>query len=175
MSRERPSQPAPKRSYEVFGFTEKDRLYWRISNEHFKEIIEDKHTIIYEINNSSNNYGEFLFISTSRSGDQGRVAMTFYGLGYHEYRGRLLTEEDIQEIARVHLGKELSDDELKVVTQKICKTLKWVDWTLYLEEAIRTCQLGREIGQDVREPNQVKITIDRRLRPDQSEEDTPPD
>jgi len=175
MSRERPPQPATKRPYEVFGFTEKERLFWHVSEDRFKEIIEDKHTLIHEVNESSNNYGYFLFVTTSRPGVLGRVAMTFCGLGYHEYRGRLLTEEDIREIARVHLGKELSDDELKVVTQKICKALEWMVWTLYLEEAIRTCQIDIEIGRDVRELNQDKSTIYRLLRPDQSEEDTPPD
>ena len=50
-----------------------------------------------------------------------------------------------------------------------------MDWTLYLEEAIRTCQIDIEIGRDVRELNQDKSTIYRLLRPDQSEEDTPPD
>jgi hypothetical protein len=93
MSHERPSQPASKRPYEVFGFNEKEKLYWRVSDERFKEIIEDNNTIIHEVNESSNNYGDFLFVTTSRSGDQGRVAMTFYGLGFHQYRERWLITE----------------------------------------------------------------------------------
>ena len=34
-----------------------------------------------------------MFITTSRPSDYGRVAMTFYGLGYHEYRERWITNE----------------------------------------------------------------------------------
>ena len=87
------TQHAPRRPYEVFGFSEQERLYWRVTNERFQEIIEDDQTIIHTIKESSNNYGEFLFVTISRSGDQGRVAMTFYGHGYHEYRERWFTDE----------------------------------------------------------------------------------
>ena len=93
MTHEMPSAPAPKRPYEIFGLTEKEQLYWRVNRERFEEIIKDDQTIIHTIKPSSNNYGEFLFVTASRLGDQGRIFMTFYGLGYHEYRERWITDE----------------------------------------------------------------------------------
>jgi hypothetical protein len=93
MPPERSLQPAPRRPYEVFGLTEKERLHWRVNQERFEEILDDSATFIHEIEESSNNFGEFLFLTTSRQGEQGRVFMTFYGLGYHKYRERWITDE----------------------------------------------------------------------------------
>lgn len=91
MSPER--SPAPRRPYEIFDFSEKELLYWRVSNARFKEILEDQQTLIHEFNESSNNYGEFLFVTTSRLGDRDRIYITFFGLGYHEHRERWFTDE----------------------------------------------------------------------------------
>ena len=55
-----------KKPYEVYGFTEKECLYWRVSQERFDAILDDELTIIHDIRESSNNYGEFLFVTTSR-------------------------------------------------------------------------------------------------------------
>jgi hypothetical protein len=93
MSVEQLQSPAPKRPYEVFGFTEPESLSWRVKQERFQEILEDDLTVIHTIQPSSNDYGEFLFVTTSRPGDKERIAMTFYGLGYHEYPERWVTEE----------------------------------------------------------------------------------
>jgi hypothetical protein len=93
MSHEQPSQPAPQRPYEVFGLTEQEQLNWRVSTERFEGILKDRNTIIHEVKESSNNYGEFLFVTVSRAADHGRICMTFFCLGYHEYRERWLTDE----------------------------------------------------------------------------------
>jgi len=93
MNYERNIHPAPRRPHEIYGLTEKETLYWRVNESRFKEILNDEQTLIHEIKDSSNSYGEFTFVTTSRSGDQGRVAMTFYGLGFHEYRERWITNE----------------------------------------------------------------------------------
>jgi hypothetical protein len=93
MSQERLSHPAPKRPYEIYGLTEHERQYWRLSTERFEEVLEDERNIVHTIKDSSNNYGEFLFVTTSRPGEHGRICMTFYGLGYHEHRERWLHEE----------------------------------------------------------------------------------
>ena len=93
MSLEQLQSPAPKRPYEVFGFTEPESLSWRVKQERFQEILDDELTVIHTIQPSSNDYGEFLFVTTSRPGDKERIAMTFYGLGYHEHRERWLTDE----------------------------------------------------------------------------------
>jgi len=85
--------PAQKRPYEVFGLTEKEKLNWRVNQGRFEEILKDDQTVILEIKASNNNYGEFLFVTASRPGDHGRIYMTFYGLGFHEYRERWITDQ----------------------------------------------------------------------------------
>jgi hypothetical protein len=82
MSKERSPKPGPRKPYEVFGLTEQERLYWRVNQKRFDEILDDDQTTIHKIQESSNAFGEFLFITTSRPGVQSRIAMTFYGLGY---------------------------------------------------------------------------------------------
>src|SRR5215211_5290087 len=88
------SQPlTPKRPYEVFGFTEQELLKWRVTPDRFEEILGEERTTIHKIEPSTNDFGEFLFVTTSRAGDRGRVGMTFYGLGYHKHRERWITDE----------------------------------------------------------------------------------
>jgi len=84
---------SPKRPYELFGFTEQEKLRWRVEGKRFEEIINDEGTQVHTITESSNKFGEFLFVTTSRPGHQGRICMTFYGNGFHEYRERWLIDE----------------------------------------------------------------------------------
>jgi hypothetical protein len=93
MTPERPNPTSSQKPYEVFGFSEQERLNWRVSKERFDEILDNDRTVIHKIEASSNDYGEFLFVTASRSGDQARVCMTFYGLGYHEHRERWIADE----------------------------------------------------------------------------------
>jgi hypothetical protein len=88
MSAERPQPPE-----DVYGLTERERLWDRISDKRFQAILAHEETAIHEIEVSTNNYGEFLFVSTSRSPGESRACVTFFGLGYHEHRERWLTEE----------------------------------------------------------------------------------
>jgi hypothetical protein len=64
-----------------------------VSQNRFEEIFDDQQSIIHKIGPSSNEFGEFLFVTISRPADRGRIGMTFYGLGYHEHRERWITEE----------------------------------------------------------------------------------
>ena len=93
MTQEREPTPAHQKPYEVYGFSEKECLYWRISHDRFSTILEDDQTMIHQVKESSNSFGDFLFVTTSREGKNGRVSMTFYGLGFHEYRERWFTDE----------------------------------------------------------------------------------
>ena len=93
MSHEQLSQPAPKRPYEIFSLTEKEALYWRVDDQRFQALLEDESTVVHKIHTSTNNFGEFLFVTTPRPGEQERIAMTFYGLGYHQHRERWITDE----------------------------------------------------------------------------------
>jgi hypothetical protein len=93
MSHERPTPPSQPRPYEVFGFTKEECLDGRVSQDRFKEILEDQQTTVHSVEESQNNYGEFLFVTASRLTAQRRICMAFYGLGYHEYRERWFTHE----------------------------------------------------------------------------------
>ncbi len=93
MTHEQSNQPVPQKPFEIFGLTEKEQLFWRVNQERFGEILKDNQTIIHEIKESSNEFGDFLFVTTSRPGKQERICMTFYGLGYHDYRERWISKE----------------------------------------------------------------------------------
>jgi hypothetical protein len=124
MSPEQLQSPAPKRPYEVFGLTEKEQLFWRVDQKRFTEILNDERTIIHKIEPSSNDYGEFLFVTASRPGKQERIYMTFYGLGYHEYRERWITNEWFWYQAEPYpdlLKSKLSKEE---VTEKLKQRLE---------------------------------------------------
>jgi len=84
--------PTP-RPYEEFGLTKDEALFWRVKQERFEEILGDEKTTIHEIKESSNTFGEFLFVTASRKGKQSPICMTFYGLGYHVYRERWINQE----------------------------------------------------------------------------------
>ena len=91
MSKERPQPPQPET--EGFQFTEREKLYDRISHQRLKAILAEEQTSVHEIGLDSNSCGEFLFIHTSRPKQEGRARITFWGAGYHDYRERWLTDE----------------------------------------------------------------------------------
>lgn len=78
---------------EEFGLTEKERLFDRVSQARLMTFLDDPVTSVHRLEESYNNYGEYLFVTLSRPGTNCRVLMTFYGLGYHEYRERWILDE----------------------------------------------------------------------------------
>jgi len=78
---------------ETFGLTEQERLWDRVSHERLLQLLGDSKTQVHTLEESHNNYGEYLFVTLSRPGPTGRIFMTFYGLGYHEYRERWVYQE----------------------------------------------------------------------------------
>ena len=93
MSHEHQNQPSQPRPYEVFDFTEEELTRWRISDEKLKEILTNKKTTICKVKLSTNNYGEFVFLTASRGKRDNRIYMTFWGYGYHQYRERWIHKE----------------------------------------------------------------------------------
>lgn len=92
MSHERPRSPIPNPD-EEFGFTERERLYNRVTDGRLRAFLADDGTTIHRIEASSNSYGHFLFVTISRAaGDKSRL-VTFYGLGEHEHRERWFVDE----------------------------------------------------------------------------------
>ena len=87
MSHERPKPNV------AYGFTEREVLWDRIGHGRFEKILADEQTTIHNIQLDSNNYGEFLFVTTSRPAGEGNSALTFFGLGFHEHRERWLLDD----------------------------------------------------------------------------------
>jgi hypothetical protein len=85
--------PIPRRPYEIFDITEDESLRSRVSHDRFIEILDNERTLVHRLEDQSNGFGEFLFITLSRMEERSRVVMTSYGLGYHEYRLRWLTDD----------------------------------------------------------------------------------
>ncbi len=78
---------------EAFAFTEREWLDERISDERFQTLLHDEQTVVHQIEVSTNNYGEFLFVTMSRRASMDRAFVTFWGLGFHEQRERWFTGE----------------------------------------------------------------------------------
>lgn len=93
MSKERPQPPRRPRPADEFGLTRQEQLWDRVSHERVLGFLQDETTQVHRIEESYNNYGEFLFVWTSRPGQERRIWVTFYGLGYHEHRERWMAEE----------------------------------------------------------------------------------
>lgn len=90
MSHEKP-QPH-RRSAEVFGLTEHEKLWDRLSDQRFQALLNDPQTEVHEARIDTNSYGEFLFIQMSRVVDGQRYGLTMFGLGFHEYREQWITQ-----------------------------------------------------------------------------------
>lgn len=89
MSSEHKSYPPE----DAYGLTAHEVLYDRISHERFLALIQALETVVHQLQVSANNYGEFLFVTTSRTVGDERYRLTFWGMGYHEFRERWLSQE----------------------------------------------------------------------------------
>ncbi|MBZ0304415.1 MAG: hypothetical protein K8J31_32060 [Anaerolineae bacterium] len=87
MSTENP-QPA-----EPFAFTEREKLWERISDDRVRALLNDDQTTVHKVEVDNNSYGEFLFVTVSRSEEGRQQVLTLYGYGYHDYRERWYTHE----------------------------------------------------------------------------------
>src|SRR5258708_38023095 len=79
--------------HDAFGFTEHERLWERINHTRFLALLADPHTTIHHIEVSTNDYGEFLFVTLSQQIGQERQFVTLWGAGYHDQRERWLIDE----------------------------------------------------------------------------------
>lgn len=79
--------------YETFGFSESEALFNRVSHARFQDLLDDEQVSVHRIELSSNNYGEFLFITASRPSNGERSCVTFFGLGFHDWRERWLVDQ----------------------------------------------------------------------------------
>ena len=71
-----------------FDFSDNERLYYRVTDERFMALLANERSTVHRIEPSYNSYGEFLFVTLSQAGGQTLQPVTFYSLGFHEYRER---------------------------------------------------------------------------------------
>ena len=57
-----------------------------------------------------------------------------------------ITAEDVREEAEEYLGRELAEEELPAVLEKFKKSLEYLDWRPYLDEAIQHCQKAGQVS-----------------------------
>jgi hypothetical protein len=115
------TKETPQPTTEGFPLSENERLFDRVSDKRFHQLVFDAQTTIHEIKVDSNNYGEFLFVTVSRLKGPGREALTFWGLGFHDYRDRWFTEEwpfhETYSMSK-SLEKKIPQDEAKQLIQE---------------------------------------------------------
>jgi len=127
-----PERPRWQKPYEVFDISEAEVARWRVTDEKLGEILTNPNTTTHTIKMSTNTFGEFMFITASRGTGQHRICMTFYGLGYHEYRERWInrewfwyqSQESSVEIQNKIPGEEISqkiDQRLAEISPNISK------------------------------------------------------
>lgn len=86
-----PDKPQPIEMQ--FGLTEQERLWDRISEERFQGLLKDESNRIHSVELAANTYGEFLFVRMGKTGSESKFGLTFWGLGFHEYRERWILDE----------------------------------------------------------------------------------
>jgi hypothetical protein len=110
-----PERPRYQKPYEVFDISETEVASLRVSDEKLKEILAKPNTTTHTIKMSTNTFGEFLFLTASRGSGPQKTFMTFYGLGFHKFRERWISEEwfwyQSQE-SMVDVNERLSEDEI---------------------------------------------------------------
>jgi hypothetical protein len=116
-----PERPHQRRPYEIFGLTENEAVHLRVTDERLKEILSSPNTSTHTMKLSTNAFGEFLFLTASRGIGQQRVCMTFYGLGFHEYRERWISKEwfwyQSQE-SMVEIQSKISEEEIAEILEQ---------------------------------------------------------
>lgn len=93
-------------------FTEKEKLWDRVSFKKLVELIRKKDIQVFEVAIDRNSWGKFLFITLADIHRSSKY--TFYSLGYHEYREKYYTDE-WHCYPQHRNGNEIPLDKLKVV------------------------------------------------------------
>ena len=95
------------KTFEMYPIlTEDEELWERVTTERLIEIVQNADDQRCEV--SSNSYGEFLFVDVLYGSD----AYTFYGAGYHEYRGRYYVNEWRVYTSSISEGFTMSKEEV---------------------------------------------------------------
>lgn len=82
----------PDFSLDCFRFNEREQLYNVIHHRRLLALLNQPEVQVRRVELSLNAFGEYLFITLTCGTGVGRRSLTFYGLGYHEYRERWATD-----------------------------------------------------------------------------------
>ncbi len=121
MSQEQPQPPSNPSPSTEFGFTEREQLFDCVSHDRLLGFLDDETTTVHRVEESTNSFGAFLFITVSRPGKDRRILATFWGGGYHEFRERWLIEEWYWHHANPFpdtLKQHISNEEAKALVQQ---------------------------------------------------------
>lgn len=111
--------PNPKKQFNPFGFTDHEALWDTVSDARVTELLSDPATTLHSVTEDENNYGNFLFITCSRTENGRPMYVTFSGLGYHQPRGRWITDNWTFYTTNSRYGERLGTITLAEVEQAI--------------------------------------------------------
>lgn len=77
---------------EAEWLTDAEQLDERLNHSRLVGVLQRRDVIVHTVKDDHNAFGEFLFVTVSRKTTHPK-AITFYGLGYHEYRERWLVND----------------------------------------------------------------------------------
>lgn len=106
--------------------TEEEFRDGRVSHKRFMALANRRDVNVHAIDISSNSFGEYLFVTLSRSQHSESPLLTFFGLGYHEYRERWITnlwcmyQSCQKELRQIHIPK---NDALQQIEERLTETL----------------------------------------------------
>jgi len=76
----------------AFGLTVEEISNRFVSNQRLLELCQDSHTVIRDIHQGSNEFGDFLFISLNKPDLHPQKAFAFYSQGFHFGKSDWLTD-----------------------------------------------------------------------------------
>lgn len=79
-------------NHPCFTFTEREQFYDQVSHPRLMAILALVAVDIHEVDLASNSLGEYLFITASCRTQLSAPPLTFWGMGYHEYRERWIMD-----------------------------------------------------------------------------------
>ena len=95
---------------------------------------------------------------------EGKILFTSHQVGSESLNAMVtlltITSEDMRDETESRLGRDLTGDEFAFLLAQFRKTLDWMDWTHYLEEAIRLCQEAGQVGPVAEDPTWDSLVSD---------------
>ena len=118
MAKEQQPTPSVSSLKDAFGFTEREARDYTVTHKRLLNLVNDPQSTVHTIELDYNNYGEFQFVTLSRTAGEKQHTITLYGLGFHEHRECWYTNQ-WRWYRTQALGKRLSRKLSKGYARKI--------------------------------------------------------